>query len=275
MQLWYSKEHYLTIFFLDQNNLQLFPHVHLKLDTGLHRLGISDDQIPCVIDKLIANSHRIRVKSIYSHFAASYISDFDTKTRHQAALFISNAHYIEKALGYSLIKHLCNSGSTVRHPEFHLDMVRLGVGLYGIWSVEPKQNFQKVVVSLFAPIVQLKRVNEDATVGYSQYRLNRPSLIGTLRIGYADGLRRHLNNAEGRVWICGHRIPVLSISMDMTMIDLTDIDGQVKVNDQVEIFGEHLPIEEMAQSCNMSSFEFLLGFSQRVKRIYVDENNEN
>ncbi len=245
------------------------------MDTGLHRLGINLDQLPCIINKLIVNSHRIHVKSIYSHFIGSYNTELDANTQHQADLFISHAQHIEKAIGYSVIKHLCNSGGIIRHPNFHLDMVRFGVGMYGIWPVEPKMKFQKTVISVFAPIVQLKYVSEDDTVGYTQYRLKRPSQIGVLRIGYADGLRRHLNSGEGRVWIRGQRVPILSIAMDMTMIDLTDVDGQVQVNDQVEIFGEHLPVEEMAKWCKMVSYEFLLGFSQRIKRVYVEENDEH
>jgi alanine racemase len=261
--------------FLDkiEGNVKPFPHVHLKLDTGLHRLGISFDQLPYMISKLIVNSHRIHIKSIYSHFIGSYNSELDSHTQRQADLFLSSAEYIEKGLGYSTIKHLCNSGGIIRHPNLHLDMVRLGLGMYGVWPTEPKMKFQKTVISLFAPIVQLNYVNEDQTVGYTQYLLKRPSLIGVLRIGYADGLARHLNSGEGRVWICEQRVPILSLSMDMTMIDLTDVTGQVQVNDQVEIFGEHLPVEEMAEWCKMVCYEFLLGFGQRIKRIYIEENS--
>ncbi|CAF4587290.1 unnamed protein product [Rotaria sp. Silwood2] len=259
----------------DQEGIIQFPDVHIKLDTGLHRLGISLNQLPSLINKLIANSHRIHVKSLYSHFIGSYCPELDVITQNQADLFISNAQAIEKALGYSVIKHLCNSCGIIRHPNLHLDMVRLGAGLYGIWPTEPKIKFQKVVASLFVPIVRLESVCENETVGYIQQRLNRSSLIGVISIGYADGLRRRLNHGEGRAWICGHRVPILSISMDMTMIDLTDVDGQVKVNDQVEIFGEHIPIEEMAQWCGIVSHELLVGLGQRIRRIYVTENDEN
>ena len=263
------------IFSFNEENSNPFPCIHLKLDTGLHRLGIELDQIPYVISKLTTNSNRIHVKSIYSHFIGSYNVALDANTQQQADLFVYHAQQIEKAIGYSVIKHLCNSGGIVRHPNLYLDMVRIGVGMYGIWPEEPKMEFQKIVISLFAPIIQLRYVTEGETVGYTQYQLKRSSLIGVLRIGYADGLRRHLNSGEGRVWICGQRVPILSIAMDMTMIDLTDVDGQVKTNDQVEIFGEHLPVEEMAAWCKMVSYEFVLGFGQRIQRIYVEESDAN
>ncbi|CAF3770525.1 unnamed protein product [Rotaria magnacalcarata] len=235
-----------------------FPNIHIKLDTGLHRLGISINDVPNLINKLSENSHRIHVKSIYSHFMGIYTSGLDDMTRHQADLFATNAATIEKALGYSVMKHLCNPGATIRYPDFHLDMVRIGCGLYGIWPVEPKVEFQKCVASLVAPIIRLEWVCENDTVGYAQHRLNHSLLIGVLCIGYVDGLRRHLNNGEGRVWIYGHRVPIISISMDMTMIDLTD------VNDQVEIFGENIPLAQMARWCQMVSHELIARLNQRV-----------
>ena len=262
-------------FSLDQTDSNRFPDVHIKLDTGLHRLGISLNQISGMVTELNANNHRVHVKSIYSHFIGSSSSELDAITQNQADVFISNAQIIEKALGYNVIKHICDSGGIIHHTNFHLDMVRLGAGLYGIWSVDPKVEFQKVIASLFVPIIQIESVCENETVGYTQHQLNRTSLIGTISIGYADGLRRCLNNGEGRVWIYNHRVPIISISMDMTMIDLTDVHELVKVNDEVEIFGEHIQIEEMAQWCNMSPYELLPGLGQRVKRIYVAKDNEN
>ncbi|CAF1351287.1 unnamed protein product [Rotaria sordida] len=259
----------------DQVSSNRFPDVHIKLDTGLHRLGISLNQISNLITELNANSHYIRVKSIYSHFIGSSNSKLDAITQRQADLFVSHAQTIEKALGYSVIKHICDSGGIIHHSNFHLNMVRLGAGLYGIWSVEPKIEFQRVVVSLFVPIIRLESVCENETVGYIQHRLNRSSLIGVISIGFADGLRRHLNNGEGRIWICNRRAPIINIAMDMTMIDLTDVDDSVKVNDQVEIFGEHIMIEEMAQWCRMSPYELLSGLGQRVKRVYVADNDAN
>ena len=241
----------------------------------MHRLGISLNQVPNLITELNANSHHIRVKSVYSHFIGSYSSELDAITQHQADLFVSNAQTIEKALGYSVIKHVCDSGGIIYHSNFHLNMVRLGAGLYGIWSVEPKIEFQRVVVSLFAPIIRLESVCENETIGYIRHRLNRSSLIGVISIGYADGLRRSLNNGEGRLWICDHRVPIISISMDMMMIDLTDVNESVKVNDQVEIFGEHILVEEMAQWCRILPIELLSGLGQRIKRVYVAENDTN
>jgi alanine racemase len=242
------------------------------LDTGLHRLGFNLDEIPCLITKLKSNCDLIHMKSIFSHFIGSYSPEIDQITRHQAHLFISNSECIENAVGYSIIKHLCNSGGIIHYPDFQFDMVRLGVGLFGLWPIGSTKQFQKIVVSLFSPIIHLQYVKQHETVGYTQFKLNRSSLIGTLKIGYADGLKRHLNNGEGRVWIHGHRIPILSLSMDTTIIDLTDLQGQVKINDQVQIFGEHLPIEEMAQWCKQTSYEFILGFNQRIERIYFEED---
>ena len=251
-----------------------FPSIHIKVDTGLHRLGINVDEVPSFIDKMKSYPNHLHIKSIFSHFIGSYSCEIDSITRDQARSFIVHSELIEKSLGYSLVKHLCNSGGIVRHPEFQLDMVRLGVGLFGLWPIGSKKDFQKIVVSLFAPILHLQYVQENGTVGYNQQRLRRHSLIGTLRIGYADGLKRHLNDGQGRAWAYGHEIPILSLSMDTTIVDLTDLDGMVKINDQVEIFGEHIPIERMAQWCQMASYEFILGFSSRIRRIHIEETDE-
>lgn len=233
------------------------------------------DEIATLIDKIKSYSQQIHIKSIYTHFVASYNPDLNHKTEYQADLFISSAEKIEKALGYHVIKHLCSSGTALRYPHLNLDMIRLGAGLYGIWPVEPKPIFQKVVASLYAPIIRLEWICKNETVGYAQCQLNRCSLIGVIAIGYVDGLRRHLNNGEAQVWIHGHRASIISISMDMTMIDLTDIHMLVKINEQVEIFGHNISIEEMSNWCKMVPHEFLSGLGQRIRRVYIAENDEN
>jgi len=256
--------------FLDKQGLQFYP-VHIKIDTGMHRLGFGEEDIE-TLTGLLKSSNRMVVKSAFSHLAAGEDANEDTFTLLQAAKFKEACNIIEAALGYTVIKHLANSAATFRLPQLQLDMVRLGIGLYGIDSSNNNKLALQPAVILKTTIAQLRKVKAGDRVGYNRLgKISEDSIIATLRIGYADGLRRCLSKGVGNFFIHGKLAPVVgSIAMDMTMVDVTHIPG-VKEQDEVEIFGNNISVTEMAKKCNTIPYEILTGISQRVKRIYIEE----
>jgi alanine racemase len=256
--------------FLDKQGLQQYP-IHIKLDTGMHRLGFDVTEINELCE-LLRNTNRMAVKSVFSHLAAGEDAKEDEFTLLQAKRFTKACLQLEEALGYSFIKHLSNSAATLRKLQLQFDMVRLGIGLYGIdRSNEHKLTLQPVV-SLKTTVAQLRKVKAGDTGGYNRKgKVLRDSVIATLRIGYADGLRRNLGNGVGKVFIKGKIAPVIgTIAMDMTMVDVTKIAG-IKEDDEAEIFGVNISVQDVAKSCGTIAYEILTGISQRVKRVYVEE----
>jgi len=190
----------------------------------------------------------------------------------QAKSFDEACEKIEAAIGYSFIKHVANSSGINRHPNLQYNMVRLGIGLYGVDSSAEMQEQLQTVASLRSTIAQVRSVASGETVGYNRKGVvSRDSKIATVRIGYADGLSRHLGNGKGKVWINGSLAPIIgNVCMDMTMIDVTDIQN-LSVGDEVEIFGKHLPVQQVAAWSDTIAYEILTNVSQRVKRVYVEE----
>ncbi|MEP6514214.1 MAG: bifunctional UDP-N-acetylmuramoyl-tripeptide:D-alanyl-D-alanine ligase/alanine racemase [Parafilimonas sp.] len=256
--------------FLDKQGMLQYP-IHIKLDTGMHRLGFDITEINELID-LLRNNNRMVVKSVFSHLAAGEDAKEDAFTLLQAEKFMEACHQLEEALSYSFIKHLSNSAATFRKPQFQFDMVRLGIGLYGIDSSNEHKLPLQPVVTLKTTIAQSRKVKAGDTVGYNRRgKLPEDSVIATLRIGYADGLKRCLGNGIGNVFINGKIAPVIgAIAMDMTMVDVTNIPD-VKEGDEAEIFGSNIAVEELARNCDTIAYEILTGISQRVKRVYVEE----
>jgi Alr-MurF fusion protein len=256
--------------FLDKQGLQLYP-VHIKLDTGMHRLGFGMNEIDELI-ALLKNSNRLVVKSVFSHLAASEDPNEDEFTLLQAERFKDACSKIESAIGYSFIKHLSNTAASFRMPQLQFDMVRLGIGLYGIDSSNSKDLLLKPAATLKTTIAQIRKLNDGETVGYNRRgKINSDATIATLRIGYADGLRRSLSNGVGKVFIHGKLAPVIgSVAMDMTMVDISNIAG-VEEGDEAEIFGNNISVVEVAKNCDTIPYEILTGISQRVKRIYIEE----
>ncbi|CAF1322212.1 unnamed protein product [Adineta ricciae] len=267
------------VHWLKENDQGTFPNLHIKMNTGMNRLGLEFEELPellAILSDCFCCS--LTVKSIYSHAAASDDPQEDRYTNEQANLFISSASAMEQGLGYPLLKHICNSMGTLRHPQFHFDMVRIGGGLYGAATCFlPYLAPLLTAISLTSTITQVRRVKKGSTIGYNRRGLvNRDSLIGIISIGYADGLKRHLGNGHGHVWIHNCRVPFIgSICMDYAMIDLTDVSVENEhelQNESVEIFGHHINIEEVAKQCDTIVFEFISTIGQRVRRVYINEN---
>lgn len=245
-------------------------NIHIKLDTGMHRLGFEENQIGTLCGHLKEN-HSIIVKSVFSHLAGSDSIALDYFTREQSDALVQMTEKIEKEIGYKPIRHILNSAGISRFPDKQFEMVRLGIGLYGIGWNESEQRFLQQVSSLKTVISQIKVIPKDDTIGYSRRWLaSKEMTIGIIPIGYADGLSRKLSNGKGKVLINGAFAPIVgNICMDMCMVDITDI--QAKENDEVVIFGEGYSITDLANDMDTIPYEVLTGISRRVKRIYYQE----
>jgi Alr-MurF fusion protein len=254
--------------FAKQNALVDYP-IHIKLDTGMHRLGFEAQDIEQLCTHLKGNNF-FQVQTIFSHLVGSEAEDLDSFTQEQNNLFIELATTIEGAIGYKTIKHIANSAAIERHPHLQHEMVRLGIGMYGVTSNENLVLQQ--TCTLKTTIAQIKHLKKGETVGYSRRgKLERDSIIATVRIGYADGYNRKLGNGKGKMLVNGALAPTIgSICMDMTMIDITDIPN-VSEGEYVIVLGEALPVQQIATWCETIPYEILTGISQRVKRIYYGD----
>jgi Alr-MurF fusion protein len=247
-----------------------FP-IHIKLDTGMHRLGFEEEDISPLIEMLKIQPE-VKVVSVFSHLAGSEDATLDDFTNHQSNHFLTMSDQLQKGLGYSFIKHLCNSSGIVRHPELQFDMVRLGLGLYGIDGSKSLKSKLKNVSRMKTIISQIKKVSVNETVGYNRKGiLKRDTIIGTVSVGYADGISRKLGNGIGKMFLNGQLVPIVgNVCMDMCMLDITDV-ANAKEGDTVIIFGEELPVENIAKWADTIPYEILTGISQRVKRVYFEE----
>lgn len=243
--------------------------VHLEIDTGLHRLGLAVEQIEWVVQQILQSSS-VTVQSIFSHLAASEDPLEDAFTRLQFERFTAAATLLEKKLGYHIIKHIANSAAAIRHPELQLDMIRLGIGLYGV-EVAPGLSLLPVA-TLRSAIAQLRSLPAGESISYNRRTiLTRPSVIATVRLGYADGYPRALGNGAGQVLVNGRRVPIVgTICMDMFMIDVTELTD-VSVGDEVILFGGSLRVQEVADWAHTIPYAILTGISERVKRIYFEQ----
>ncbi|MDY3802356.1 MAG: bifunctional UDP-N-acetylmuramoyl-tripeptide:D-alanyl-D-alanine ligase/alanine racemase [Alloprevotella sp.] len=249
----------------EKEGIQGFP-VHIKLDTGMHRLGFDPRlDLPALIDRL---HHQTSVipRSVFSHFVGSDSPDFDDFSARQFALFDEASKTLQAAFPHKILRHICNSAGIERFPERHLDMVRLGLGLYGIDPID-NRSLQNVT-TLRTTILQIRECPKGDSVGYSRRTvLERDSRIAAIPIGYADGLDRHLGNRRGYCLVNGQRADYVgNICMDVCMIDVTDTD--CREGDTVEIFGDNLPPAELARQLDTIPYEILTSVSDRVKRIY-------
>lgn len=248
--------------------LSSYP-VHLKIDTGMHRLGFMPEDVPALLEKLQKNSS-IKVQSIFSHLVATDESNHDEFTHNQIQLFEQVATTISNAIGYKPMLHILNSAGIERFPYAQFNMIRLGIGLYGISAVH--QDNLLVVSTLKTFIAQLRELQANETVGYNRKgTLARKSRIATIPIGYADGLNRRLSNGVGKVKVGGVLVPIVgNVSMDLCMVDVTDVPN-VKEGDEVIVFGDSPSIIEISDALNTIPYEVLTSISRRVKRVYVQE----
>ena len=256
--------------YLQQQALKGFP-VHIKLNTGMNRLGFDAAEIH-ELSVYLKEQHTMVVKSVFSHLVSSENAEHDGFTKQQSDLFQGSCSIIEKNIGYPFIKHIANSAGIFRHPNLQFDMVRLGIGLYGIDSADEHILKLEPVATLRSTVAQIRKVKAGQSIGYNRKgKVDRDSLIAVIRIGYADGFSRRLGNGKGRIYVNGQLASVVgNVCMDMLMIDVTEI-GNVKEGDLVEIFGKHIPIQKIAEWGDTIAYEVMTGVSQRVKRIYVEE----
>lgn len=244
--------------------------VHIKLDTGMHRLGFIQHHLAELCDNLISDN-LIKVQSVFSHLAASDNPDLDIFSKEQAEKFSTGCKLLQAALGYTFLKHIGNTSAIHRHKSMQFDMVRLGIGLYGIDNNIDMQQKLLNVSTLKTTIAQIKHVGEGDTVGYSRKGvITKNSVIATVRIGYADGYPRSLGNGVGHMLVNSKPAPVVgNVCMDMTMLDITGIPAGE--GDEVIVFGKDLPVTTLANWADTISYEILAGISQRVKRVYFEE----
>jgi alanine racemase len=256
--------------YLLTQGLRQFP-VHIKIDTGMHRLGFDPTEVKELCDYL-ASAKTIAVRSVFSHLVASEAAEHDAFTKEQAKLFEEACQQIQSSIRYKFLKHVANSSAINRHPKLQYDMVRLGIGLYGVDSSTAMQQQLQTVATLRSTISQIRNVAAGETVGYNRKGvITKDSIIATVRIGYADGLSRHLGNGKGKMLLNGKLASIVgNVCMDMTMIDITGIPN-VTVGDEVEVFGKIISVQQVAEWSGTIAYEILTSVSQRVKRVYVEE----
>jgi Alr-MurF fusion protein len=256
--------------FLEKEGLQRYP-VHIEIETGMNRLGFAMNDIESLAVHLQKNSF-LKVQTVFSHLAASEDPQQDDYTLQQFNLYQQAVTQLKGKLNYSFLRHITNSAGIFRLPYLQLDMVRLGIGMYGIDSSVSHQSLLQPVATLKTTIAQLKRIKAGESVGYNRRGIvKRDAIVATVRIGYADGYSRKLGNGNGKMLVKGKLVPVIgSICMDMTMIDVTGIKG-VEEGDEVIVFGKDLPVQQLAEWTGTIPYEIMTGISQRVKRVYFEE----
>ena len=256
----------------DAKGLEHVP-THIKIDSGMHRLGFYKEDIPWLVDRL-THQNAVQVRSVFSHLAGSDEAQFDDFTLQQIQYFDACAEELKKGLGderskgLGILKHICNSAGIERFSQYQFDMCRLGIGLYGFSFVGAKL---RNVCTLETTILSVKTVKAGETIGYGRHtRLNEDRVIAVIPIGYADGFDRRFSNYGGEVWVRGKRCPVVgNVCMDQAMVDVTGADA--RPGDIVEVFGDRLPLEELANKLGTITYEILTSVSRRVQRIYFYE----
>ena len=242
--------------------------IHLKIDTGMHRLGFLPEQVEEMVD-ILKHQKGLKVCSLFSHLSASESWAFDDFTQQQIDTFRKVAEKVESQLGYPVYKHILNSAGIERFHEYEWDMARLGIGLYGVSPIGLKG--LKNVCTLKSTILQIKQIPNSETIGYGRKgRLDHDARIATIRFGYADGMDRQFGNRKGKVLINGQLAPIVgNICMDLSMVDVTGLKAEE--GDTVILFGDGLAVTELAESIGTIPYEILTSISPRVKRIYLKE----
>lgn len=245
-------------------------NIHIKVDTGMHRLGFDLQDIPRLIE-MVKSNPKLHIASVFSHLAAAEDPAEDAYTRRQIALFGHMTDQLCAAFDYKILRHLLNSAGIVRFPEAQFDMVRLGIQLYGCSEVPEISTNLHNVVTLKTVITQIKQIPAGETIGYNRtWKLQRDTQVAIIPIGYADGYPRELCNGRGTVLIQGQKVPVIGkICMDMCMLDITGL--RVHEGDEVIVYGEGNTVSEMAEAAGLISYELMTRISQRVPRVYVQE----
>ncbi len=250
--------------FLGEKNITGFP-VHIKLDTGMHRLGFMEKELPQLLG-FLKDTGRIYVKSVFTHLAAAEDPQHDAFTLEQIKLYEKLSGIITSELGYRPMRHVLNSAGIERFPQYQFDMVRLGIGIYGISAIE--ESLAKPAASLTCKILQIKTLTpEDGTVGYGRHgKITGVQRIATLPLGYADGINRHFGRGNAKFLLNGHLVPTIgNICMDMFMVDITGVEAET--GDTVTIFGEKPSARELAKVLGTIPYEIFTSLSRRIKRV--------
>lgn len=261
----FSFEKFLEI--ASKHGLVQYP-VHIKIDSGMHRLGFMPGDIDELSSRLL-NCETLRVVSVFSHLAAGEDPAYDELTHKQAELYLKALAKIQEATGYPFLKHLCNSSAIVRFPQYQFDMVRPGIGIYGIGEFQGLE--LKPAGRFRTRVSQVKKIPAGEPVGYGFTDISdKDRIIAILPAGYADGLNRKLGNRNGSLFIQNSRVPIIgNICMDMCMADITGLN--VLEGDEAEIFGENIRIDEIADKCQTIPYEILTSIPGRVKRVFFRE----
>ena len=250
----------------EAKGLENYP-IHIKIDSGMHRLGFYQEDMPWLIARLKAHK-AVRVQSVFSHLAGSDEAQFDAFTKEQIHYFDACAETLKKGLNTPILKHICNSAGIERFTKYQFDMCRLGIGMYG-FSFNGAQ--LRNVCTLKTTILSVKTVKAGETIGYGRHtRLEEDRVIAVIPIGYADGFDRRFSNYGGEVLVRGKRCPVVgNVCMDQAMIDVTEADA--RPGDIAEVFGDKMPLQELADKLGTITYEILTSVSRRVQRIYFYE----
>jgi Alr-MurF fusion protein len=242
--------------------------VHIKIDTGMHRLGFMPEDIS-VLARLIKSEESIKVVSVFSHLAASEVPELDHFSHQQVDVFLQTVSKIQIATEYPFLRHILNSSGVARFPQYQFEMVRLGIGMYGVGHFEGLK--LKTAGRFKTRISQIKKIRASEPVGYDCVDVSdKERTIAILPVGYADGMNRKLGNRNGNFFIKGARVPVIgNICMDMCMADITGLN--TKIDDEAEIFGDNIKIEELAMQCQTIPYEILTSIPGRVKRVFFRE----
>lgn len=244
--------------------------IHIKLDTGMHRLGFESKDADKLLE-ILKQHPNLHIASIFSHFSCADSPQFDDYTNEQINRFNKISKRLCDSFDYKILRHICNSAGTIRFPQAHFDMVRLGIGMYGIGCDENTQKHLRYVQSLETRLTEIRTIEIGESVSYMRnFTASTPTTIGVIPIGYADGLNRHLSERGFKVWINGKKAPIVgNICMDMCMVNLNGV--KASVGDRVVIFGEENPVDNMAKALDTISYEVFTSISPRIKRIYYHE----
>ena len=250
---------------LRELGLRDYP-IHIKLDTGMHRLGFMTGELQELIDYLKVTPE-VKVKSVFSHLCVAEDPEQDAFTLGQIELFQRNTQMLADGVGYMPMRHILNSAGIERFPQFQMDMVRLGIGIYGVSAVPGKK--LTPVASLKCKILQVKQLGPGDTIGYGRWgKAREGTVIATIPVGYADGIDRHLGRGAASFSLNGHRVPTIgNICMDMCMLDVTGVPAAV--GDTVTVFGEDPTVEELADILGTIPYEILASVPRRIHRIVV------
>jgi alanine racemase len=260
-----SLEHFVAV--ASRHGLINYP-VHIKIDSGMHRLGFLPEDVDDLV-KRIKEQENIRVVSVFSHLAGSDDPALDQFSKHQVEVFLTAVDKIHNILGYSFLRHILNSSGIARFPQYQFDMVRPGIGMYGVGHFEGLD--LKVAGRFKTRISQIKRIKAGEPVGYGCADVSdNERIIAVLPVGYADGLNRKLGNRIGNLFLKGSRVPIIgNICMDMCMADVTGLNAET--GDEAEIFGDRISIDEIAEKCQTIPYEILTSIPRRVKRVFFRE----